>query len=56
MSWSGFSGWSPFMVRALEGSDVLFDKSGCSLVMMISSFFGKVDMVAVLGVVDLEDV
>ncbi|KAL9124309.1 MAG: hypothetical protein Q9175_008233 [Cornicularia normoerica] len=41
----------------LEGSDVLLDKAGCSLVMVISRFFGNDDMVPVVpGIVEMNDV
>ena len=43
------------MVVGLKGSDVGLDTFGCSLVTVISSFFGKDDMVAMLGIVVLED-
>lgn len=36
-----------------KGSDVLFDGSGCSLVMVISRLSGNDGMVAVLGIVVL---
>ena len=52
--WSGFSGSLPVAVGALEESDVLFGMSGCSLVVLISTFFGNDDMGFVFGVVDLE--
>lgn len=53
--WSGFLGLLPVVDVGLEGSDAGLDTSGCSLVTVISSFFGKDDMVAVLGIVVLED-
>ena len=53
--WSGFSSFLLVVVLDLEGSDVCFDTSGCSSVMVISSFFGNDDMIGVLGIVVLED-
>lgn len=43
---SGFSGFLPVVMVDLEGSDVLFDLSGCSLVMVISRLFGSDDIIA----------
>lgn len=43
------------MVVDLEGSDVLSDTSDRSLVMVISRLSGNGDMIAVLGIADLED-
>lgn len=52
-----FSGLLPVVVADLEGSDVLLDKAGCSLVMVISRFFGNDDMVPVVpGIVEMNDV
>lgn len=48
--WSGFPGFLPVVVVGLVGSDVGLDTSGCSLVTVISSFFGNDDMAAVLGI------
>lgn len=53
--WSGFSGLLLVLVVDSDGSDVLFDTSGRSVVMVISRFLGKDDMATVLGIVDLED-
>ena len=39
----------------LEGWDVSFDLSGCSLVMVISRFSDNDGMVPILWIVDLED-
>lgn len=52
LSWSGFS---DLLVVVLGGSDDLRATSGCSFVIMISSFLGNVDMIVVLGIVDLEN-
>lgn len=52
--WSGFSGLLLVLVVDSDGSDVLFDTSGRSVVMVISRFLGKDDMATVLGIVDLE--
>lgn len=43
----GFSGLLLVRDVEMEGSDVVFDTSGCSLVTVISSFCGNEDMVAV---------
>ena len=48
--WSSFSGLLAVVVLALEGSDVLFDLSGCSLVMVISRLSGKDDMITKLAI------
>lgn len=53
--WSGFSGLLLVLVVDSDGSMVLFDTSGRSVVMVISRFLGKDDMATVLGIVDLED-
>lgn len=50
--WSGFSGLLLVLVVDSDGSDVLFDTSGRSVVMVISRFLGKDDMATVLGIVD----
>ena len=53
--WVDFSDLLPVVVIDLEGSEVPFDLSGCSLVTVISRLFGSDGMVLVLRIVDLKD-
>lgn len=47
--WSCFSGLLLVLVVDSDGSDVLFDTSGRSVVMVISRFLGNDDMATCLG-------
>ena len=54
--WYGFSGLLPVVVVELDGLEFSSDTSGCSLVILISRLSGNGDMVAVFGIVVLENV
>ena len=53
--WFNFSDLLAVVAIDLEGLDVSFDLSGCSLVTVISRPFGNDDMVPVPRMVDLKD-
>ena len=53
--WFDFSDLLPIVAIGFKGSDVCFDLSGCSLVTVISKYFGSDDMVSVLRIVELKD-